>query len=572
PATITPSTATWAPPGAPASSGLSRSWRLNSRPPPRARRRPAKEETAEEETKAAPDAMYHGLAWGDIPDDTRAAYVALGYDEAYWNGEEEDPATSAMAWMELTAEEQEAATILGYDESSWCSPDDPACGSEFEHFLTPDLEAGYADLIKFEDDGVVVHDYAARVGMPEHLVPTLRKYAEDMGLWRIMENMLYEDPLEPANARWFNHFHSPYQTTDNPAQLRNFTWGAVRPAKNWKSDMHWFHTADELSHEDSLRALARGGFDSVLRGIGKRFGLKTLHVDKLGFIVVTNCQRGYLHTDFENVGGGAFNFLFGINSPEDGGPELIFETEDKMRRGEVYYGANAGILVGDGTRHRTRECDHRASHQVRITAFIYLVDLNDDNLHDVIAYSPFSISSPPYQERRKWTWTQRGRHWNQNNGSVSLINDVGRKPFNVSDVWDNCDKSKCRSGNQQVSVDEGYDMRTQNVVGLYLPGWIAAELGEGGRDLFTITLNNLKTLLRLCQQSSGAPFALAISLSASIGFRDRCSVRQDGPRRPAPQLIQAHRPRPARPHDRPSDPARARPQLHTHFTDTPITG
>ena len=242
---------------------------------------------------------------------------------------------------------------------------------------------------------------------------------------------------------------------DDPAQPRNFTWYVERPAKNWKSDMHWFYTADELSHEDSLRALARGGFDTVLRGIGKRFGLETLYVDKLSFIAVTNCQRGYLHTDFDNVGGRAFNLLVGIDSPEGGGPELIVETEDKMRRGEVYYGTNAGVLMGDGTRHRTRECDYRASRQARITASIYLVDLNDSNLHNLMSYtpSPFSI---PDEDRRKWTWTQRGRHWNKNDGSVSLINDVGRKPFSVSDVWDNCDKSKCRSDDEDV----WYDMRT----------------------------------------------------------------------------------------------------------------
>ena len=77
------------------------------------------EETAEDGGKAAPDAMYHEMAWDDIPDDARAAYTALGYDEAYWNGEGEDPPASMMSWMELTAEEQEAAAVLGYDEASW---------------------------------------------------------------------------------------------------------------------------------------------------------------------------------------------------------------------------------------------------------------------------------------------------------------------------------------------------------------------------------------------------------------------------------------------------------------------
>ena len=269
-----------------------------------------------------------------------------------------------------------------------------------------------------------------------------------------------QDPLEPGGARWFN-FHSPYQTTDDPAQLRNFTWDVERPAKIWQSDMHWFNTADELSHEDSLRALSRGGFDTVLQGIGKRFGLDTLHVDSFGFVAVTNCQRGFLHTDWEDVGGGAFNFLVGVYSPEGAGPELIVESEDEVRRGEVHYGTNAGILVGDGTRHGTRECDHRSSREVRITASIYLADLNDDNLH-VVAGDTTSIFPPTGEgDGERWIWSQRGRHWNKNDGSVSLVNDAGRKPFEVSDVWDHCDKSKCHSGDEQVSVDEGDDMRNK---------------------------------------------------------------------------------------------------------------
>jgi len=35
--------------------------------------------------------------------------------------------------------------------------------------------------------------------------------------------------------------------------------------KSWKSDMHWFNTADESAYEDFLRALAKGGFDQVLQ-------------------------------------------------------------------------------------------------------------------------------------------------------------------------------------------------------------------------------------------------------------------------------------------------------------------
>ena len=102
-----------------------------------------------------------------------------------------------------------------------------------------------------------------------------------------------------------------------------------------------------------------------------------------------------------------------------------------------------GILVGDGTRHGTRECDHRASQKVQITAFIYLADLNEGNL-DVMAGDNTSIFPPTGKgDGERWKWTQRGRHWNRDDRSVSLVNDVGRKSFIASDVWDHCDKSKC---------------------------------------------------------------------------------------------------------------------------------
>lgn len=324
-------------------------------------------------------------------------------------------------------------TCQGDSSSGQCIQKDDRL-SEFEHFLTPDLAPGQADLLRWEDDGSIVQDYAARIGLPDTLIPTLRAYAEDMGLMEIMTNMLYDDPLPPDGNRWFS-FQSPYQTKEgvDSAAIRNFTWNVERPAKKWKSDMHWFNTADELAHEDSLRALAKGGFDQVLDGIGKKFGLDTLHVDSLGFVAVTNCERGFIHTDWEDVDGGAFNFLVGIASPEDAGPELVVEN---VRKGEVHYGSNAGILVGDGTRHGTRECDHRAKRGVRITCSIYLADLNEKNLA-VVAGDTTSTFPPTGDE--DWIWAQRGRHWSKD-GSRSLVGDLGRKEMEVKDSMMGCEE------------------------------------------------------------------------------------------------------------------------------------
>ena len=314
----------------------------------------------------------------------------------------------------------------------------------FGHFLTPDLKPGQADILRWEDNGLIVQDYAVRVGIPPQLISTLKEYAKDMGLFDIMTNMLYDDPLPPDGARWFS-FQSPYQKADAASEMRNFTWNVERPAKKWKSDMHWFNTADEQSHEDAMRALAKGGFDEVLKAIGEKLGLDTLHVDSFGFVAVTNCERGFIHTDWEDVQGKAFNFLMGIHSPEDAGPELI--VEDDERKGEVYYGSNAGILVGDGTRHGTRECDHREKRGVRITTSIYLADPTRKNL-DTLAGDTTSIFPPLEQVGGEWIWAQRGRHWRKDGGGDGLVGDKGRRAFEFEDEDDDCSEDIC-TGSQR---------------------------------------------------------------------------------------------------------------------------
>jgi hypothetical protein len=110
--------------------------------------------------------------------------------------------------------------------------------------------------VRSANDGSLVQDYAARVGLPPQLIPTLRDYADGMGLLDIMTNMLYDDPLPPDGAKWFT-FQSPYQKESDASKIRNFTWNVERPAKKWKSDMHWFNTGDELRN--------RGVADNIVR-------------------------------------------------------------------------------------------------------------------------------------------------------------------------------------------------------------------------------------------------------------------------------------------------------------------
>lgn len=357
-----------------------------------------------------------------------------------------------FAMRALTAEKRRIEALLDAKKIEEAEPQ-PVCtaqgvcsddrlSSEFGHFLTPPLQSGKAELLRWDDDHTIVQPYAARVGLPDALLPTLMDYIDRMGLLDIMQNMLYQDPLPPDGDRWFN-FTSPYDAN------RQITWNVERPAKKWKSDMHWFNVADEMAHEDALRALARGGFDKVLDAIGHKFNLDTLYVDSVGFVAVTNCERGFIHTDWEEVGGRAFNFLVGIQSPNEAGPELVIENDG--RKGEVYYGKDYGILVGDGTRHGTRECDHRSNRGVRITASIYLADLTEENL-SIAAGDTTSIFPPTGDE--EWIWAQRGRHWSKD-GKKSLVKDIGRKEIDVKDQLKDCEKitrnGECKMNSKERS-------------------------------------------------------------------------------------------------------------------------
>ena len=190
-----------------------------------------------------------------------------------------------------------------------------------------------------------------------------------------------------------------------------------------------------------LRALARGGFDDVLRGIGESFGLDELHVDSVGFVAVTECERGFMHTDWDDVDGRAFNFLVGISTPGGAGPELVV-ADGEGRRGETYYGSNGGVLVGDGTMHGTRECDHRPRRGVRITASIYLADVTRENL-GTLAGDTTSIFPPLEEDGEGWIWSQRGRHWNKGGGGPGLAGDRGRAPFPFEDVAEGCTRDDC---------------------------------------------------------------------------------------------------------------------------------
>ncbi|KAL7453784.1 hypothetical protein ACHAWC_005431 [Mediolabrus comicus] len=299
-----------------------------------------------------------------------------------------------------------------------------------------DLAPGQTELMRWKDEGSIVQDYAARVGLPPTLIPTLTAYAEETGLMEIMKNMLYDDPLEVGGVKLIS-LQSPYEKGSSDEKLLS-----VQARNGFQICTGLTQETSYIAHEDLLRALAKGGFDQVLNGIGKKMGLDTLNVDSIGFMAVTNCEAQYLHHDFDDVDGKAFHLLLRISNPEDAGPELMVASGNNHnhdKQGEIGFGPNSGVLLGDRTYHATRQCDHRHKHEVRITVSIWLSDLTTD-LAGKLASSDTSIF--PLHPASDWVWAQRGRHWSKNDGR-SLMNDIGREPFNVVDEVDGCKAELC---------------------------------------------------------------------------------------------------------------------------------
>ena len=197
-----------------------------------------------------------------------------------------------------------------------------------------------------------------------------------------------------------------------------------------------FLFSDEAAHEEAIRALAKGGFDEVLNAIGTYLGLDNLVSFSIGILAVTRADKGYIHVDFSHSDQKAANFLVNLQTPGDE-PELTVIEEDDVgnrRRAQVKYADEFGVLNGDDAMHATNECNHRASGGVRITASIFLSQLEEASLKQVAEHDKYYF---PFGNM-DWIWAQRGRHWNKD-GTASMMNDKGRQPFEPVDAIEGCE-------------------------------------------------------------------------------------------------------------------------------------
>lgn len=65
--------------------------------------------------------FWDAFDWSELTPAEQELWGALGWDEASWQGDADEPASESKDWSELSEEEQRAAEQLGYDQAYWDS-------------------------------------------------------------------------------------------------------------------------------------------------------------------------------------------------------------------------------------------------------------------------------------------------------------------------------------------------------------------------------------------------------------------------------------------------------------------
>lgn len=268
-------------------------------------------------------------------------------------------------------------------------------------------QPGELQLVQFANDSHdVVDPYTFRVALDPHITDSLREFCTEMELLKIFENLMGPEMYYPGDSE--------------EVRIKGKQWFIQRPEAKWNSNAHWLNAMDETAHDHFLRVLGDGGFQSVLDAVGTKFDLDSLTVYSVGLFVVNQCQNGYMHYDFENVDGKAFNILIPVNLPQDEPTSqiLVASRNDPNVTAAIDYQYDVAVGVGDGTNHAAGDCDYSESGEVRLMASLYIADVTDNNVENLIQH--YTDPFPPADTEFLLNW--KGLHWNKQ-GSVELPRD-----------------------------------------------------------------------------------------------------------------------------------------------------
>lgn len=250
-----------------------------------------------------------------------------------------------------------------------------------------------------DTENKIVTPYALQIGLPQNLQSILLKYCQDNGIIQTFHDLLYENPIDVG--------------ANEIRKINNKDWFIQRTDERWNSNMHWISPADKITQDDYLNMLMNApendSFYQVLNAIGNKLDMDGLVAYHLTFIGVSKCDKGYLHNDFEDVDGKAFNIIIPIITVDDGPEELYIQDDVYPQYISSYkYKLNECIAIGDSAYHATAPCDYTSEEKMRIAATIYVADVNEDNVDNIMAY--YTQYYPPNADK-EFLLNISGMHW-----------------------------------------------------------------------------------------------------------------------------------------------------------------
>ncbi len=230
--------------------------------------------------------------------------------------------------------------------------------------------------------------------------------------------------------------------------------------------MIWLNPATELSFEYYLSYLRRGNLDSILSAIGQQFQPTIQSLMMVGMEVTFlsyfdhDPEYHQIYQDLPSVAGSVYAINIPLHIPDVGGASTYIGDREFGEPISHHY--NRGVIRGSDTSHGTAECDYRPTEDVRISLTLYVADLNDDNVADIVqentALWPTEGDFEWYESQKERMWTRsQGVTGSTSKGSLrgnerSLTNDLGRdRSYIVEDMRDDCESLL----NRDVSASAG---------------------------------------------------------------------------------------------------------------------
>jgi len=302
----------------------------------------------------------------------------------------------------------EIGVPIGFYHRNWNKADPQPYGD----FIASPLSTGHMAPIRWAESAEVVTPWAFRVGLHSRVRTVLLDYCNRMGITDILRHVTVQgNGLEAG--------------TETHMDVQGDDWYLQRPDSNWRSNLHWFSPGAAPAHEHYLQALSVAGFDEILDGIGQHLGLDGLVAFHVTFIGVSHSTRGYLHHDVVETDGKVYNVIIPLILANETGPELDLQgwkpdlDEDdayNSRVGRYRYEYDVASMMGDGAVHATSACDYRNTKEMRMAATVYIADVNDKNIRNVMKH--YTQAYPPKDLDLLKSWM--GRHWKRGDPSRSL--------------------------------------------------------------------------------------------------------------------------------------------------------